>query len=145
MHSLPRRPNRVLAILVFGLSSLSASDQVVVIVNPKSPTTSMTASQVADIFLGRKTTLPSGATAAAVDQPPSSAVRDPFYLKVTGMNPPQVKAAWSRMVFSGKGTPPKELASSVEVKRFVAANPNAIGYIEKSAVDGSIKVILQVD
>ena len=79
------------------------------------------------------------------DQAESSAIRDQFYNKVTGKQAAQVKAAWSRLVFSGKGTPPKELASSAEVKKFVAANPDAIGYIEKSAVDGSVKTVLTVD
>ena len=31
------------------------------------------------------------------------------------------------------------------MKKFVAANADAIGYIEKSAVDGSVKVVLSVD
>lgn len=136
---------RVLAALVFGLAAFGASAQVAVVVNPKSPTASMTADQVAGIFLGKSSTLPSGATAAAVDQAESAAIRETFYTKVTGKQSAQVKAAWSRLVFSGKGTPPKELASSAEVKKFVAANPDAIGYIEKSAVDGSVKVVLTVD
>lgn len=136
---------RVLAALVFGLAAVGASAQVAVVVNPKSPTASMTADQVAGIFLGKSSTLPSGATAAAVDQAESAAIRETFYTKVTGKQSAQVKAAWSRLVFSGKGTPPKELASSAEVKKFVAANPDAIGYIEKSAVDGSVKVVLTVD
>lgn len=127
------------------LVSVGAQAQVAVIVNSKSATASMTADQVASIFLGKSTTLPSGATAAAVDQSESAAVRELFYSKVTGKQAAQVKAAWSRIVFSGKGTPPKEMASSAEVKKFVAANPDAIGYIEKSAVDGSVKVVLSVD
>ena len=68
-----------------------------------------------------------------------------FYTKVTGKTGAQVKAAWSRLVFSGKGTPPKELGSSAEVKKFVAANADGIGYIEKSALDGSVKAVLTVD
>lgn len=123
----------------------AAQAQVAVIVNPKSAAASMTADQVASIFLGKSTTLPSGATAAPVDQPESAAVREHFYTKVTGKQAAQVKAAWSRLVFSGKATPPKEVANSAEVKKFVAANPDAIGYIEKSAVDGSVKVVLSVD
>jgi ABC-type phosphate transport system substrate-binding protein len=123
----------------------AAQAQVAVIVNPKSPTASMTADQVASIFLGKSNTLPSGATAAAVDQPESAAVREQFYTKVTGKQAAQVKAAWSRLVFSGKATPPKELASSAEVKKFVAGNPDAIGYVEKSAVDGTVKAVLSVD
>jgi ABC-type phosphate transport system substrate-binding protein len=34
-----------------------------------------------------------------------------------------------------------EVQSSVDVKKTVAANPKAIGYIEKSAVDATVKVI----
>lgn len=125
--------------------SIAAQAQVAVVVNPKSAAASMTADQVAGIFLGKTSTLPSGATAAAADQAEGSAVREQFYSKVAGKQAAQVKAAWSRLVFSGKATPPKELGNSAEVKKFVAANPDAIGYIEKSAVDGSVKVVLTVD
>jgi hypothetical protein len=48
-------------------------------------------------------------------------------------------------VFSGKATPSKEMASSAEVKKFVAASPDAIGSIEKSAVDSSVKVVFSAD
>lgn len=130
--------------LALGLSGL-AQAQVAVVVNAKNPAASMTAEQVAAIFLGKTNTLPSGATAVPVDQPEAAAVRELFYSKVAGKQSAQVKAAWSRLVFSGKATPPKELSSSAEVKKFVAANPDAIGYVEKSAVDGSVKVVLSAD
>src|SRR5450432_560205 len=119
--------------------------QVAVVVNPKSPLASMTADQVSGIFLGKSNTLPSGGTAAPTDLPDSAAIREVFYTKVTGKSTAQVKAAWSRLVFSGKATPPKELATSADVKKFVASNPDAIGYIEKSAVDSSVKVIFTAD
>jgi len=133
----------LLALVLLSLGAAQA--QVAVIVNPKSATASMTADQVASIFLGKSNTLPSGAAAAAVDQPESAAVREQFYTKVTGKQAAQVKAAWSRLVFSGKATPPKELASSAEVKKFVAGNADAIGYIEKAALDGTVKAVLSVD
>jgi ABC-type phosphate transport system substrate-binding protein len=34
--------------------------------------------------------------------------------------------------------------SSADVKKAVTTDPNTIGYIEKSAVDGSVKVILDL-
>lgn len=137
--------NKLIPALALAGFALGAQAQVAVVVNPKSAAATMTADQVASIFLGKTSTLPSGATAAAADQAEGSAVREQFYTKVAGKQSAQVKAAWSRLVFSGKATPPKELGSSAEVKKFVAANPDAIGYIEKSAVDGSVKVVLTVD
>jgi len=126
-------------------AAVAAQAQVAVVVNPKSPVASMTADQVASIFLGKSNQLPNGSAAQAVDLPDSAPAREQFYSKATGKSSAQVKAAWSRLVFSGKGTPPKELGGAVDVKKFVAANADAIGYIEKSAVDGSVKVVLSVD
>lgn len=133
--------------VVIGLLTLAhaASAQVAVIVNPKSAIASMSSEQVSSIFLGKSNTLPSGAAAAPVDLPEGSAVHEQFYSKASGKTSAQVKATWARLTFSGKATPPKELGSSADVKKFVASNPDAIGYIEKSAVDGSVKAVLTLD
>lgn len=122
-----------------------AQAQVAVVVGAKSPATALTAEQAAGLFLGKSDQLPGVGTALLLDLPEASATRETFYTKVAGKSGSQVKAAWSRLVFSGKATPPKELASSAEVKKMVAANPNAVGYIEKSAVDASVKVLLSED
>ena len=123
----------------------SASAQVAVIVNPKSPLASMTPEQAAAIFLGKTQTLPSGQTAVPADLPESNAARDMFYSKAAGKSSSQVKATWARLTFSGKATPPKEVPTAADVKKHVASNPDAIGYIEKSAVDGTVKVVLTVE
>ena len=125
--------------------SVGAFAQVAVVVGPKSPVATMTADQVSAIFLGKSATLPTGGTAVPTDLPDSQPAHDLFYTKVTGKSAAQVKAAWSRLVFSGKATPPKELGSAADVKKFVASNPDAIGYIEKSAVDSSVKVVFSAD
>jgi ABC-type phosphate transport system substrate-binding protein len=123
-------------VLVAALVSASvANAEVVVVVHPSHAAASMSTEQVADVFLGKSTAL------SPVDQPESSAVRKEFYQKATGKDAAQVKALWTRLIFTGKATPPKEVASSADVKKAVAADPKAIGYIEKSAVDGSVKVV----
>nr|WP_316639918.1 hypothetical protein [uncultured Roseateles sp.] len=119
--------------------------QVVVVAGAKSAATALTADQAAGLFLGKSAQLPGAGNAVLIDQVESAAIRDQFYTKVAGKSAAQVKAAWSRLVFSGKATPPKEVANSAEVKKLVAANPDAVGYIEKSAVDASVKVLLAVD
>ena len=136
---------RLAAAAALCVGSAGVFAQVAVVVNPKSPLATMTADQVSGIFLGKSNTLPSGGTALPTDLPDSSPTHELFYTKVTGKSSAQVKAAWSRLVFSGKATPPKELGSSADVKKFVASNPDAIGYIEKSAVDSSVKVVFSAD
>ena len=123
-------------------ASLAAAEEIVVIVNPRNATVSVTADQVAQIFLGKTTALAGGGNASPVDQAAGSPLRDDFYQKAAGKTSAQVKAIWSRLVFSGRGAPPKALGASADVKKLVASDPNAIGYIEKSQVDASVKVVL---
>jgi ABC-type phosphate transport system substrate-binding protein len=85
--------------------------------------------------------LAKSATFTPVDQTEGSAIRLEFYKKLADKEASQVKAIWSKLVFTGKGTLPREMASNDAVKKAVAADTNAIGYIEKSAVDGSVKVV----
>ncbi|PRC91877.1 phosphate ABC transporter substrate-binding protein [Solimicrobium silvestre] len=126
-------------------SAQAALSQVAVVVGAKSDVAALTADQVSSLYLGKTDKFPNGNTAMPLDQATGSAVRNNFYDKVTGKSEAQVKSAWSRLVFSGKGTPPKEVASSAEIKKLVTNNPNTIGYIEKSAVDSSVKVVLTSD
>ncbi|MEP6883925.1 MAG: phosphate ABC transporter substrate-binding protein [Gammaproteobacteria bacterium] len=137
------RLHQMFVALALGIgSTLAAAAEVVVIVNPTNTTTSMTVDQVQEIYLGKTTTLPAGGYASAVDLANGSPTRDAFYQKATGKSSAQVKAVWTRLLFSGRNTPPKALGTSAEVKKFVASNPNGIGYIEKSAADSSVKVVL---
>lgn len=117
------------------LAALPAVAQVVVVVNPKAAESSLTKEQVAQFFLGKSTTM------TPIDQPDGAPIRADFYKKVADKDAAQAKALWSKLVFTGKATMPKEVADSAAVKAAVAANPKAIGYIEKSAVDATVKVV----
>lgn len=141
------RSNKVvlgLASTLLGLCALSAHAEIVVIVNPKNPAASMTAEQVSALFLGNASTFPDGGAVALADLPESADLRGKFYEKATGRSVAQIKALWARITFTGKGTPPKELKSEADVKAFVASDPKGIGYVDASAVDGSVKAVLKL-
>ena len=118
------------------VTAMSAGAETVVIVNKANPATRMFSEQASQFFLGKSTMF------TPVDQAEGSPIRADFYHKAADKDPAQVKAIWSKIVFTGKGTPPKEYSSNAEVKKAVAADPKAIGYIDKSAVDDTVKVIL---
>lgn len=130
--------------VALGLFAAHANAEVAVIVNPKNPAASLTTEQVAALYLGNATTFPGGGPVALVDQPETAGIRSNFYQKATGRSVAQVRATWARITFTGKGTPPKELKSDADVKAFVAADPKAIGYVDASALDGSVKAVLKL-
>jgi ABC-type phosphate transport system substrate-binding protein len=120
----------------------SVHADVVVIVSAKSHITSLTAEQTARIFLGKVSSFPDNGDAIPIDQADGSAIRDEFYAKVVHKNPSQLSAYWAKVIFTGDGRPPVTLESNVAVRKAVANNPNAIGYIDKSAVNRGVRVIL---
>jgi ABC-type phosphate transport system substrate-binding protein len=124
--------------VILSVIALPAAAELVLVVNPQNPATKMYASQAAQFFLGGSVQF------TPVEQAENSAIRAEFYKKVLEREPGQVQAIWSKIIFSGKGKPPKECKSSAEVKKIISENVNAIGYIEKSAVDDSVKVIATI-
>ncbi len=50
---------------------------------------------------------------------------------------------WNRQYFYGV-LPPATLASTAAVLRYVAADPNAVGYVPLSEVDDSVTVVLHL-
>ena len=53
----------------------------------------------------------------------------------------QLKAYWSRIIFTGRGKPPKAVANGVELRKLIAADIQKIGYIEHELVDDSVRVV----
>ncbi len=109
--------------LTLSLSARVAAADVVAVVSAKSQGITLNKNQVIDIFLGKVSHFPDGSQAVAIDQLEDSAVRDEFYLKFAGKSPAQLKAYWSKIIFTGRGKPPREVSSSLDVKKFLAENP----------------------
>ena len=123
------------------VANAALTSDIVVVVSVRSPVTSLSANQVADIFLGKVSRFPDGNQAVAIDQVEDSAARERFYSQFTGKSTAQVKSHWSKIIFTGRGQPPRQAANSLEAKKWVAENPNAVGYIESRLVDTSVRVL----
>jgi ABC-type phosphate transport system substrate-binding protein len=121
---------------VLSLTAMAVQAQVVIMGANAAP---ITKDQLANIYLGRSFDL------KPVDLPEGSALREQFYKKATDRDQSQIKAVWSRIVFTGKGQAPLILPDAAAVKKAVQADPKAIGYIDKAAVDGSVKVVFSLD
>ena len=138
------RQSLTAALLGAALMHGAGAAELVVIVSSKSPVNALRQEQVADIFLGQIASFPGGLEAVALDQSIGSPERDEFYNKVASKSRPLVKAYWTKMIFTGRGQPPREIGGSAAVRKMVADNPSLIGYIDKSALDASVKTVLLV-
>jgi ABC-type phosphate transport system substrate-binding protein len=130
----------LLAVLTALPVPYALADDVVVIANRDNPN-SIDRAYVAKIYTGALKGWPDGTSVIPFDQEPESEVRQNFYGTIVGKSPANMRAIWSQNIFTGKGLPPKIAVPDAEMKRLVAANRNAIGYIRASQLDGSVKVI----
>lgn len=134
-----------LAKLIFIAASIiavnTASAEVAVIVSAKNPNGNIDQGTISKIFLGKTKNFPDGSQAIPIDQNEGSAARQSFNATVLGKSASQLKSYWSRLIFTGKGTPPKQSGNDSDIKGLIAANPNLVGYIDASAVDDSVKVV----
>jgi hypothetical protein len=120
-------------VAVLGLAAM-AQAEVAVIVNPaaaKAPSQS----DVANIFLGKDKSM------KGIDQAGWTPAKEAFYAGVTSKNESQLKSYWSGLIFTGKGQPLPSVADDAAVVAKVAAEADAIGYVDASAVNGSVKVL----
>lgn len=124
------------------LLSSSAYAGVAVIVHP-SNNASLDTNSIVKIFLGKEKNYSSGGAAIPVDLKQGSSTRTAFVTTILNKSDKQMKAYWSKLLFTGKGVPPKEMDTDADVINLVKSNPSLIGYIDSSAVNDSVKIVHQ--
>lgn len=112
----------------------------VVVVSQESAIDSLSQNQVRQIFNGQLRRV-SGISVKPLDLPNGSASRDAFYQQVTGKSAEQMKSYWARMIFTGRGMPPREVSSEREMVVLIASDQSYVGYVDETKVPAGVKVV----
>lgn len=131
--------------LMLGISmsltlSAMASAELAVIVHPSNAST-LDKKAVQKIFLGKDNKFSNGTAASPINLGTDNPTRGNFDESIVGRSSSQVAAYWSKLVFTGKGVPPKEVSTDAEVIALVSASEQAIGYVDASSINDSVKVV----
>jgi ABC-type phosphate transport system substrate-binding protein len=129
----------IITLLSSGMVMAAVAD-VAVITHPDNPV-KLDDTQLRNIFLGKIKVFDNGMPVFPIDIEPGDASRDIFVSKILHKNEANLNAYWARMLFSSKGRPPEEVEDSAAVMKTVAANKSAIGYVDASVVDSSVRVL----
>lgn len=127
--------------LLLQLVAFWANAEVVVVVSPKSPITEISRLELADVYLGRLTRLGNGQPVVPIDQAQRTDAHEEFYAEYLGRSAAAIKAHWARLIFTGRGQPPKSVQNDHAVIDRLVQNPNAIGYLNRQAVDDRVRVL----
>ena len=126
----------VLAMLLVSTAALAAD--YVVITNKSNSATVLSQKDIKNYYLGKQTSWGDG-TRVVVFTQNSSPLHATFLKQMVRKSAQQYTTYWKKSLFTGTGLPPKVFADDAEIKKAVAAQPGAIGYILASALDGSVK------
>lgn len=120
-----------------------ASAQTLIVASDTSPLASLSKSEVRQLYMGNAGSV-GNAKVTLLDMPDGSAVRQSFYNSVAGKSESQLKSYWARMIFTGRGSPPKQVRSPKEMARTLKANPQALGYLKEDDLQPGLKVLLRL-
>ncbi|HYD33441.1 MAG TPA: hypothetical protein VEA39_02630 [Methylophilaceae bacterium] len=130
----------ILSLSLVLLTSIPAqAADVVLVVAANSPVVSLDRQEVEDIFLGKMTSLTRIGKVTPLDRSEEN-LRQQFYETYTNKTLSQVKAHWARIIFTGRGYPPKAVNLD-DLKRTLRSNPSAIGYMSADQVDDTLRTI----
>mgnify|MGYP006995469904 FL=1 len=137
------RPLRALLLLVALLASSPNRAEILIVPGHRTGPIGWTRDQAETPYPDRSSTVSDGTPASLVDLP-NGQVRDEFYLKLTGKNPAQIQAYWSRLVFTGRALPPKEARSLAEARQWLTDTPNLIGYLDRNEPTTGMRILLRL-
>lgn len=132
--------NKFSGFLLAAVLSMGAQAEIALIVHP-SNNAELDADYIQKIYTGKLASFPDGESVVAYNFEESNPLRQQFDEKVLHRQTQQIQALWAKLVFTGKGTPPTVAADPAEVMKAVAADAAAIGYVDASLVDASVKVV----
>ena len=115
----------------------------VVVVNAASSTTQLSQTDVTNIFMGRYRKLPDGTSAVPIDQADNSPIRIDFYRRLINKDLNEINAYWSRLVFSGRTTPPVPASNATEVIYLLTTTAGGVAYLERSMVDKRLRIVME--
>ena len=134
-----RKTVMLLLLAVFLFAPAASAQSVVLVASPDVPVDSISASDLKNIFLGKKTSWDNGGKITFFTN--GGAAHDAFLKDYVGKSPSQFSTFWKKQVFTGKGKMPDTAGSDQDMVTMVAGTGGAIGYVSAGADINGLKAI----
>ena len=131
----------LLVLIAFSRVATSADASMFVIVNAKNPVARVDRQVVTDLFLKKRTRWSDDLSAQPVDLSQKSDTRARFSRAVLGRDVASVRRYWAKLVFSGRGVPPPELATDADVIKYVTEHAGGVGYVSSASALTGVKIV----
>jgi len=130
----------LLAVLLVAAVQICGAAELKVIANPSVGATSISSDELKSVFLVTKTSLSDGSHVEPVLEK-EGPTHEAFVKEYLGKTDATLQTYYRSLVFTGKASMPKALASDAEVVGYVAKTKGAIGYVGAGAGTAGVKVL----
>jgi hypothetical protein len=131
------------ALLAITAASVNAEEHTLAVITHPSRPIALTTNDLRRFFLKQRRFWPDGSPVIPINRSAATPTRTAFDQRVFGAEISSLAAYWNQRYFEGL-FPPLTLDSDEAVQRYVAARPNAVGYVDAAAVDGSVHVAVRL-
>ena len=132
-------------LIIFCMVLMGSAHADMVIIGHPTNTNSVSIEELQRLYTGKSSSFADGESVLPLNLSDANALRTRFDEKALGRSSSQIKAYWSKLVFTGKGTPPKEVTTEDEMIKLVSSNPSLLGYVSSDADVSGVKVLLKID
>ena len=145
-HSI-KTTTRLLSAMLLGwaLAGSAHAEKLMVVVNPRSGLKELSKSELVNIYMGRQKVLEGESTAFPLDISGANLLKARFYNLLLQKKLAEINSYWARLIFSGQGSPPRQLDDFSQIKTAIMDNVGAIGYLPDSEPIDGLKVVLTLD
>ncbi|GAW96083.1 MULTISPECIES: phosphate ABC transporter substrate-binding protein [Colwellia] len=129
-----------ICIISFSMISFISFAEVSVIVN-KGNTDVINTKLIKRIYLGKVKSFPNGTKVNVLTLKDDASATTVFRQSALKKSNSQFKSYWSKMAFTGKGTPPKKMANDADMINAIKSDVTAIGFVDSTVVTTDVKVV----
>ena len=130
----------ILAVACLLAANIAMAADLKVIANPSVGASSVSADDLKGVFLATKTSLSDGSHVEPVLEK-GGTTHEAFLKEYIGKTDAALETYYRSLVFTGKASMPKQLASDAEVVAYVAKTKGAIAYVSAGASTAGVKTL----
>ncbi len=134
----------LLVMLALAAGATTASAQVTVIAHMDVPVDSLSKTDLLNFYTGDVQSWRGGIAVVVFDLKARGPVRDAFY-EYLGKTSSRMRSIWLKRKLSGEGDPPESFETEEALLQRVVSTPGAIGFVQKSTVNGdAVKILAEI-
>lgn len=136
--------SRIITMLILITISKSAIADSIWVITNNTIEIKLSKEQVKMIFIGASRTFPNGKRVKPIQLDDSSSSEE-FNMNIMKKSNREMRAFWSKQIFTGNGKPPKTMKSIQQMINFIKNNRNSIGYILSNKKPTGVSIALEVE